>query len=85
MGIKEKNRRIGRIFTSIFLTKTKNVLLICGTAVDYARAVQWLEKDEEPEYAKYDLLGICYLLGARLPAEPDKGKSIIGEKQKFPL
>jgi len=34
-----------------------------GTAVDYAQAIQWLERDKEPEGIKYDLLGICYLLG----------------------
>ena len=41
----------------------KMYFLGCGTPVDYARAVQWLEKNEEPEYALNDLLGICYLLG----------------------
>lgn len=49
----------------------------CGTAVDYARAIQWLEKDEEPEYVKYDLLGICYLLGYGCQQEPARGKVLL--------
>lgn len=52
-----------------------------GTAVDYARALQWLEKDEEKEYVQYDLLGICYLLGYGCQQNPAKGRTFL-EKSK---
>ena len=52
-----------------------------GTAVDYARAVQWLERDKEPEWIKYDLLGICYLLGYGCQQDPARGKAYL-EKSK---
>ena len=55
-----------------------------GTAVDYARAVQWLEKDEEPEYTKYDLLGICYLLGYGCQQEPARGKAFLERSKNSP-
>ncbi|MCI8932325.1 MAG: sel1 repeat family protein [Lachnospiraceae bacterium] len=55
-----------------------------GTAVDYARAVQWLEKDEEPEYFKYDLLGICYLLGYGCLQNPEKGKAFLERNKNSP-
>ena len=53
-----------------------------GTAVDYARAVQWLEKDEEPNYFRYDLLGICYLLGYGCQQNPEKGKALLEKSPK---
>jgi len=55
-----------------------------GTAVDYARAVQYLEQDQEPEYARYDLLGICYLLGYGCPQNPARGKALL-ERSKNSL
>lgn len=55
-----------------------------GTAVDYARAVQWLEKDEEPEYFRYDLLGICYLLGRGCPQDPARGKALLERSKNTP-
>jgi len=48
-----------------------------GTAVDYARAVQYLERDQEPEYVQYDLLGICYLLGYGCQQDPARGKALL--------
>ena len=48
-----------------------------GTEVDYARAVQWLERDEEPEYTRYDLLGICYLLGYGCQQNPQRGRALL--------
>lgn len=48
-----------------------------GTAVDYGRAVQYLERDEEPEYFRYDLLGICYLLGRGCQQNPARGKALL--------
>ncbi|MCI8528831.1 MAG: sel1 repeat family protein [Lachnospiraceae bacterium] len=48
-----------------------------GTAVDYARAIQYLEQDQEPEYARYDLLGICYLLGYGCRQDPARGKALL--------
>lgn len=48
-----------------------------GTAVDYARAVQYLEQDQEPEYTRYDLLGICYLLGYGCQQKPAQGKALL--------
>jgi hypothetical protein len=53
-------------------------------AVDYARAVQWLEKDEEPEYIKYDLLGICYLLGYGCQQNPAWGKAFLERSKPSP-
>ncbi len=55
-----------------------------GTAVDYARAVQWLERDGEPEYARYDLLGICYLLGYGCQQDPARGKALLERSQDSP-
>ncbi len=55
-----------------------------GTAVDYARAVQWLEKDEEPEYTRYDLLGICYLLGYGCRQDPVRGKAFLEKSKNSP-
>lgn len=55
-----------------------------GTAVDYARAVQWLEKDEEPEYVQYDLLGICYLLGYGCQQNPAKGRTFLEKSKNSP-
>ena len=52
-----------------------------GTAVDYARAIQYLEQDDEPEYIRYDLLGICYLLGYGCQQNPARGKALL-EKNK---
>lgn len=52
--------------------------------MDYARAVQWLEKDEEPEYAKYDLLGICYLLGHGCQQNPTRGKALLERSKNSP-
>lgn len=48
-----------------------------GTAVDYARAVQYLEQDQEPEYTRYDLLGVCYLLGYGCQQDPARGKELL--------
>ena len=48
-----------------------------GTAVDYARAVQYLERDVEPEYIRYDLLGICYLLGYGCQQDMARGKAFL--------
>ena len=55
-----------------------------GTEVDYARAVQWLERDEESEYIKYDLLGICYLLGRGCRQDPARGKAFLEKSQDSP-
>lgn len=55
-----------------------------GTAVDYARAVQWLERDEESEYVKYDLLGICYLLGYGCQQDPARGKVYLEKSENSP-
>ena len=55
-----------------------------GTAVDYARAVQWLERDEEPEWIKYDLLGICYLLGYGCQQDPARGKAYLEKSKDSP-
>lgn len=55
-----------------------------GTQVDYARAVQWLERDEEAEYVKYDLLGICYLLGRGCQQNPARGKAFLEKSQDSP-
>ena len=55
-----------------------------GTAVDYARAVQWLEKDTEPESIQYDLLGICYLLGYGCQQNPARGKAFLEKSQDSP-
>ena len=55
-----------------------------GTEVDYARAVQWLERDEEPEGIKYDLLGICYLLGRGCQQNPAQGKAFLEKSQDSP-
>ena len=52
-----------------------------GTAVDYARAIQYLERDREPEYYRYDLLGICYLLGYGCQQDSARGKALL-EKSK---
>jgi hypothetical protein len=53
-----------------------------GTAVDYARAVQWLERNQEPEYALNDLLGICYLLGYGCRQDPARGKALLEKSEK---
>ena len=55
-----------------------------GTAVDYARAVQWLEKDTERESIQYDLLGICYLLGYGCQQNPARGKAFLEKSQDSP-
>lgn len=55
-----------------------------GTAVDYARAVQWLEKDTERESIQYDLLGICYLLGYGCQQDPARGKAFLERSQDSP-
>lgn len=55
-----------------------------GTAVDYARALQWLEKDEETEYVQYDLLGICYLLGYGCQQNPAKGRTFLEKSKNSP-
>jgi len=53
-----------------------------GTAVDYARAVQYMEQDDDPEYARYDLLGICYLLGYGCQQNPARGKALLERYKK---
>ncbi len=55
-----------------------------GTETDYARAVQWLERDEEPQYVKYDLLGICYLLGYGCRQDLAKGKAFLERSEDSP-
>lgn len=55
-----------------------------GTAVDHARAVQWMEKDEESEYVKYDLLGICYLLGYGCQQNPSLAKVYLEKSKDSP-
>jgi TPR repeat protein len=52
-----------------------------GTAVDYAQAIQWLERDKKPEGFKYDLLGICYLLGRGCQQNPARGKAFLEKSQ----
>ncbi len=53
-----------------------------GTAVDYARAVQYLEQIRETKYALYDLLGICYLLGYGCQQHPALGKALLERSEK---
>lgn len=48
-----------------------------GTAVDYARAIQYLEQDHNREYMHYDLLGICYLLGYGCQQDPARGRALL--------
>ena len=55
-----------------------------GTAVDYAQAVQWLERDKESEGIKYDLLGICYLLGRGCQQNPARGKAFLEKSRDSP-
>ena len=50
--------------------------------MDYARAVQWLERNQEPEYALNDLLGICYLLGYGCRQDPARGKALLEKSEK---
>ncbi len=48
-----------------------------GTAVDYARAVQYLERNSGTKYAQDDLLGICYLLGLGCQQNPALAKALL--------
>ena len=54
------------------------------TAVDYTRAVQWLERDGEPEYARYNLPGLCYLLGYDCQQDPERGKAYLEKTKDSP-
>lgn len=56
-----------------------------GTEADYARAVQWLSRDEEPEYIRYDLLGICFLLGRGCRQDPELGKKCLEGSRDTPF
>ena len=55
-----------------------------GVPVDYAKAVQWIERDDEPDYARYDLLGICYLLGYGCRQDPARGKALLERSEDSP-
>lgn len=43
-----------------------------------------MEKDDEPEYAKYDLLGICYLLGYGCQQDTARGKMYLEKSGETP-
>ena len=55
-----------------------------GTAVAYARAIQWLEKDKETEYVQYALLVICYLLGYGCQQDPARGELFLEKSKNSP-